>query len=306
MYDQILVPLDGSGTAEAVLAFVELIPSRRVRLLMVEPDARGPILAGVEELAAWRAEREALGLAYLERVGEPLRRQGRDVETVVAFGDPAAQIAAATDVGLVAMATQGRGAGGRALFGSVADRVARHAPVATLLVRGGENPAAPPPLTRLVVPLDGSAAAEAALAAAARLGGELGVPLHLVRVVEHDALRATVRAGAAAATAASRAAAAATRDAKAYVDDQVRALRNRDLAAGGQVLIGVPAPALLDAVRPGDLVVMATRGRGGVRRWLLGSVAEKLVRAASAPVLLVRADGSDRTKGAAQTVPERG
>ncbi len=290
MHERILVPLDGSAAAEPALAYVELIPSLRVRLLAVEPDVRGPMLASAPEVAAWRSEREGDLRGYLERVGEALRRQGRTVEAAVEFGDPAERIiAAAADADLIAMTTHGRGAGGRALFGSVADRVVRYAPAATLVVRGGLRPAAPPPLTRLVVPLDGSPQGEQALAVAARLAGDLGVTLHLVRAVEHDVTRATVQAGAGAATAYVQALEVQGRQADEYLAGIIRRLRGQDLAATSAVLTGLPALALLDAIRAGDLVVMTTRGRGGVRRWLLGSVAEKLVLAAAAPVLLVRA-----------------
>jgi nucleotide-binding universal stress UspA family protein len=79
------------------------------------------------------------------------------------------------------------------------------------------------------------------------------------------------------------------RQAETYLAAQVTRLRDRDLAATGETRTGIPAGELLAAVKPGDLVVVTTHGRGGVRRWLLGSVAEKLVRLASAPVLLVRA-----------------
>ena len=79
------------------------------------------------------------------------------------------------------------------------------------------------------------------------------------------------------------------RFAEEYLAEQAQQLRNRDLTATAEVLTGSPAVTLLDAIRPDDLVVMTTHGRGGVRRWLLGSVADKLVRAAAAPVLLVPA-----------------
>jgi nucleotide-binding universal stress UspA family protein len=83
------------------------------------------------------------------------------------------------------------------------------------------------------------------------------------------------------------------RYAEEYLAEQVQQLRNRDLTATAEVLTGSPAVTLLDAIRPDDLVVMTTHGRGGVRRWLLGSVADKLVRAAAAPVLLVPANGPE-------------
>ena len=301
MYDRILVPLDGSEAAAAALAVAELIPSRRVRLLQVEPDTRGPMLADVAGLKAWRAEREATARADLERAGDGLRRQGRSVEPVFAFGDPADEIvrtAAAAD--LIVMATHGRGAGGRYVFGSVADRVARHAPAATLLVRGGARPAAAPPLARVVLPLDGSPLAEHAVPAATSLADGLGVPIHVVRVVEGDEVRANVQAGAAAAAAYARAHEEHRREAERSVADQVQRLRNRDLAASGEVRTGPPAAELLAALEAGDVVVMTTHGRGGLRRWLLGSVAEKLVRFAPGPVLLVRA-GADRPQPMAGT-----
>jgi nucleotide-binding universal stress UspA family protein len=66
------------------------------------------------------------------------------------------------------------------------------------------------------------------------------------------------------------------------------------------VLTGSPFTAIAATTVPGDLIVMASHGRGGVRRWLLGSIAETLVRAAPVPVLLVRAGErheSDRQSG---------
>ena len=296
----ILVPLDGSVPAEAALALAELIPSRRVRLLQVEPDAKGPMLVSSPELDAWRTDREADARAYLERAGDGLRRQGRSVEEVFAFGDPAERIvAAAADVDLVIMATHGRGAGGRAVFGSVADRVARRAPTSTLLVRGG-SAAVAPPLTRVLLPLDGSPLAERATPVAADLAADLGLPIRVLRVVDFDVLRAAVQAGPAAAAAYARSQEVARHEADTYVADRVERLRNRDLSATGEVRTGPPAGALLAAIETGDVVVMTTHGRGGVRRWLLGSVAEKLVRLAPGPVLLVRAGGKRQAPSAEQ------
>ena len=285
MYERILVPLDGSETAEAALAYVALLPSERVRLLAVECDR-------ADLSAVCTAARDCK--AYLEAVAAPLREQGRDVDTLVAFGNPAEQIlalAAAAD--LVVMGSHGHGGVKRFVLGSVADEVARHAPVPVMIVRGG--PGSPPAvqLTRIVVPLDGSELAEQAVPVAAALAADLGVPVHLLRVLDIDALRATVQAGIHAAAAYMRSQEEIQRYAEEYLAEQAQHLRNRDLTATAEVLTGSPAVTLLDAIRPDDLVVMTTHGRGGVRRWLLGSVADKLVRAAAAPVLLVRASGPE-------------
>jgi nucleotide-binding universal stress UspA family protein len=158
-----------------------------------------------------------------------------------------------------------------------------------MVVRGGW--ASPPAvqLTRIVVPLDGSDLAEQAVPVAATLAADLGVPVYLMRMLDMDALRATVQAGIHAAAAYMRSQEEIQHYAEEYLAEQVQQLRNRDLTATAEVLNGSPAVTLLDAIRPDDLVVMTTHGRGGIRRWLLGSVADKLVRAAAAPVLLVPA-----------------
>jgi nucleotide-binding universal stress UspA family protein len=285
LFERILVPLDGSETAEAALAYVALLPSERVRLLAVESD-RANLTAVCTTARDCRT--------YLEAVAAPLREQGRDVDTLVAFGNPAEQIlalAAAAD--LVVLGSHGHGGVKRFVLGSVADEVARHAPVPVMVVRGG---AVLPPavqVTRIVVPLDGSDLAEQAVPVAAAVAADLGVPVHLMRVLDVDALRATVQAGIHAAAAYLRSQEEIQRYAEEYLAEQVQQLRNRDLTATAEVLIGSPAVTLLDAIRPDDLVVMTTHGRGGVRRWLLGSVADKLVRAAAAPVLLVPANGPE-------------
>src|SRR5687768_10987587 len=105
MYDRIVVPLDGSERAEAALPFAELIPSRRVRLLVVEPVVlsaarRRAVVAPPPPWGSWH------GLtpdAYLDVLAAPFRRQGRQVERVVESGDPGERIvAAAADAELIA------------------------------------------------------------------------------------------------------------------------------------------------------------------------------------------------------------
>jgi nucleotide-binding universal stress UspA family protein len=285
MFERILVPLDGSETAEAALAYVALLPSERLRLLAVESDRS-------DLSAVCTAARDCR--SYLEAVAAPLREQGRDVDTLVAFGNPAEQILAlAATADLVVMGSHGHGGVKRFVLGSIADEVARHAPVPVLVVRGGSAPPPAVQLTRIVVPLDGSELAEQAMPVAASLAADLGVPVHLMRVLDVDALRATVQAGIHAAAAYMRSHGEIQHHAEEYLAEQTQQLRNRDLALTTEVLTGSPAVTLLDAIRPVDLVVMTTHGRGGVRRWLLGSVADKLVRAAAAPVLLVPASGPE-------------
>jgi nucleotide-binding universal stress UspA family protein len=79
---------------------------------------------------------------YLNRAGEPLRKKGLKVSTVVAMGNAADEIIKAAEenkVDLVAMSTHGRSGLRRLAFGSITDKVLRHSPVPVLTVRATEG-----------------------------------------------------------------------------------------------------------------------------------------------------------------------
>ncbi|MER3438643.1 MAG: hypothetical protein C4346_14225 [Chloroflexota bacterium] len=169
----ILVPLDGSAEAERALPFAEelVAPDGGIVLLRVargrdafaEPWPGRP--ATEDDL---RIIAEEVARRSLLKLAEHIRRRVPEVRITVVFGDPAEEIIRIDEeeqVEMIAMTTHGRGATGRVVFGSVADRVARHATRPTLLVRAGVPPVLP---NRLVVPLDGSALAEQALPVAIR------------------------------------------------------------------------------------------------------------------------------------------
>lgn len=298
MYDRILVPLDGSKASEAALVFVERLDSQHVRLLRVEqnePMPVSPFMTGI--YLDWNLPNPQQIREELESIAERLRSTGRTVETEVRFGDAAEEIiASAEDADLVVMTTHGRGAAGRLIFGSTADRVARHGSVPTLLIRSGDDPIEVAAPVRVVVPLDGSELAEQALAEAEKLARVLNVPIHLARAVGADEVRATVRAELASANPDAAQEAAVyerarlkpEREAAEYLEAKAAALREAGLATEIEVLKGTPAFVLSWMINADDVVVMTTHGRGGYRRWMIGSVAEKLVREAAAPVLLVR------------------
>ena len=78
-------------------------------------------------------------------------------------------------------------------------------------------------------------------------------------------------------------------EARSTVTTAVSRLQAEGVDASGAIVNGSPFFAISEATQPGDLLILTSHGRGGVRRWLLGSVAEKLVREANAPVMLVPA-----------------
>jgi nucleotide-binding universal stress UspA family protein len=148
---------------------------------------------------------------------------------------------------------------------------------------------------RIMVPLDGSEAAEAALAHAQALTAALGATLHLLRVVSQaDEVDAPIVTDNPQASEAAR--------------ELARRFLSANLAAAREYLTKVAAPMLAQGLRveisvqegPAaeqiagyaqqrgiDLVVMSTRGRGGVRRLLLGSVTDRVLRSAGLPVLVI-------------------
>ena len=83
------------------------------------------------------------------------------------------------------------------------------------------------------------------------------------------------------------------KEAEEYLGKMENGLRSKGIKVENHVRYGHAAVEILEHAERGkfDLIAMTTHGRSGVGRWLLGSVAEKIVRGSSVPVLVVRAEG---------------
>ena len=306
MISTVLVPLDGSAVAEQAIPYARaLLPEGgTLVLLRVLPEAE-PALTELHwsfdeapdvDDAASDAARTALE-QVIARMGDTSRRR----VVRVARGDPAEQILRAIArhaIDVVVMTTHGRGAIGRAIFGSVADRVSRASPVPILLVRSqpSVDATALAEVRRLLVPLDGSDLAEAALPLARELAQRLEAPVHLVQAVDFTALLAPVTGGGVLAVSPpgevyQELMETIERGARDYLASVAARLEAEGMTATWAVLDGSPYFAIADAAEPGDLIVLTSHGRSGVLRWLMGSVAEKLVREAPVPALLVPSAG---------------
>jgi nucleotide-binding universal stress UspA family protein len=285
----ILVPLDGSTLAERALPYATaLAGASGARLVLVRVAAPGAGPDGVREARA-----------YLAQVAAGLTSEGRQVETAAPAGDVVDEICAEArrqNADLLVSATHGRGGLGRWVYGSVAAALLARSQLPVLLVRAwGATPSAArlADHPRLLVPLDGSAFGEEALPVAESLADALGGELVLLRaVVRPDApfapdwiveplLRQELDA--------------ATVEAESYL----RRLAERYAQAGRTVHIdvrvgqpGLEAEAdVIDKAgreHGAALAVMTTHGYTGLRRIVLGSVADSVVRRSTLPVVLVR------------------
>ncbi len=142
---------------------------------------------------------------------------------------------------------------------------------------------------RILGPLDGSELASTALVHAKELAKQLNVPLHLIRAIDPTVINRVGTVGMGFDyTAIDELLSEEEQDAKTYVDSQVDALNDEGLATTGVVLRGYAAAAIDSVAKEGDIIVMASHGRTGVRRWFLGSVAEEVLRQSRVPVLLIR------------------
>jgi nucleotide-binding universal stress UspA family protein len=302
----VLAPVDGSNRALRAVHWAEKFagPDGTVILLRVIPPQPNYAeslfsLVGAEDTVqeiqdAWtRTAKSELVVAAAVLSGSEVT-----VEQLVAEGEPDEEIVAAAarrGVQMIAMASHGRGAIGRAIFGSVADRVARTTPVPVLILRTpDEDVDSDVVVSRIVVPLDGSEIAARALPIAGELSKQLAAPVHVVRAVD-AALALPMASGVFGAGPVVDAEVTdqiweeAEAEARSTVTAAVSQLQAAGVDASGEIVNGSPFFAISDEIEPGDLLVLTSHGWGGVRRWLLGSVAEKLVREANAPVMLVPA-----------------
>jgi len=298
-FPSILVPLDGSPLAEQALPLAIQIAQQdtsKLRLVLVHQIPPAPLdSAAAKMFTAIELARREAEQAYLRGVQIRLRERGIRLSSAVtlkgAVGPSLAQYAQEMDVDLIVMATHGRGGISRAWLGSVADHLVRHTDIPVLLVRPtGTQPSEEfePGDRQVLVPLDGSPLAEEALEAAGRIARLWAANVTLLQVVHpvplsSDAALPWLSAFDEELTAQCR------EQAKDYLEGISDQMREQNIRASGVAVVGWnAAETILEVARPErvSLVVLATHGRGGIRRLALGSIADKLVRAADVPVLV--------------------
>ena len=293
----IVVPLDGSRLAEHALPYACAIARRAnasLHVVAVLPGAGflAPTeVAGLSVDVLKQAQDELY--AYLDRVSTRVRHEGYvRVTGEVRIDSPVEGILGAIrerNADIVTITTHACGGFRRAWFGSVTDELTRRTHVPLLVLKAGE--VVPADLTRepaadaVVVPLDGSRLAEAALEPALAFATLFRLPLTLLRIVRGPF-------GMSPLVPVPPEAAGDLRDeaagAEAYLDAVAAELRRSGASVRTVVLHDDSIASAVVACGTGAVTVMATHGLGGMQRVLLGSVADKVVRLADSPVIVVR------------------
>ena len=295
MFTSILIPLDGSRFAESALGpglALSRATGASIHLATVHEPV--PSFSYDEwESAAWDWSEDYVGKVRTRAEGHA----GGPVDAWVGSGrvvDCRTLRADSVKADLVVMATHGRGALTRAWLGSTADAFLRRADQPVLLVRPDEGegvePDQPADFNRILVPLDGSPLSETELDMAKGLARLFDAELLLVRVVAYPVeiaspyLPHTVQMN-------QQIVDEAKAVAHRYLHDASEGLQAEGFRVRTFVKVDAQpghAIARVAEEEEADLVVMATHGRGGIQRALLGSTTDKVIRGVHVPVLVRR------------------
>jgi nucleotide-binding universal stress UspA family protein len=299
MYTKLLIPLDGSRTSEKVIPFARVLAATLklpVELLeVVDVSAVSAHVASdkARYLDALIAEGERESWEHLKAVAGEF--PGSKVSCTVERGKPADAIIerAAADKGtLIAMATHGRSGVNRWVMGSVTEKVLRGSESTMFLVRADEEAGAngTAMIRSIVVPLDGSELAESVLPSVVEIAKSLDLEVVLCRAYElaasayygsedylpnYDEMLLNLK-----------------KEVEDYLADKAGSLKQAGLARVSWIaMAGSGADEIVRYSRehPDALIAMCTHGRSGIRRWVLGSVTERVVRHCGDPVLVVHA-----------------
>lgn len=282
--DQILVPLDGSREAEVVLPFVRALApkfSSRVYVLGI----------GVGQ-ASRRVNR--LLDEYITRIANELHSHGVKAEPVILYGNAADKIldfTAEKETDLIIMATHGRSGITRWWMGSVAEKVISEATAPVLLVRSkrtktGETSDKRAVIHKILAPLDGSDIGEVALPYVEAIAAKSPAAVNLLQVVAPPGSVEANLGG----PDWSKFVKAMHDAGENYLKSVSERLNGREAKVTYEVLTGDPADKIVEyaAANGVNLIAMSTHGRTGIARWVLGSVADKVLHGARIPILLVR------------------
>jgi len=297
MFDKILLPVDFSEHSALAFGhaglFARTFGAHLELVHVVEQVVHShPSFWSAEPALADELHRQSMAsaerlLAELERARSS--ELGPRTSTRVVSGtvpSALADHAAASGAQLIVMSTHGRTGFARWLMGSVSERLLRVAPCSALVVRGAALSSVPS-IGRVLVAVDLSEHSRRALDAALAIAGSLGAALEVLHAV---ALPIQADAGLSQPGLIERLRERGQADLERFVDEVVAAGPSREIAIERTIVSGAPTSVINEhvAARHPDLLVLGTHGYGGVKRLVLGSVAEALARYSTVTTLVVR------------------
>jgi len=294
---KILAPTDFSAISQAGVRYAQVLADKLAATLALVHVVEPPVYYGgnseavlLRDDAAVVAEAEK----QLEQIAKQESQSGRPATTFVREGKPFHEI---TTLGrerrmdLIVIATRGHTGLKRVLLGSTAERVVRHASCPVLTV---PSPAAEPDqaasavrLRKIIVPIDFSPTSAQALPYAAALAGRFGAEITLLHVTEPVVIPAELRSVPVGIQGVVESPEPAAREQLTLLGQEMF-----DETVPVRVLVrtGVPFQEITKAAKSlgADLITLTTHGYTGLKHVLLGSTAERVVRHADCPVLVVR------------------
>jgi len=290
-----LIPLDGSTLAEQVLPYARCLAKALkvpIELLQVIDLEALSLLADPERgrfIDKLLEEKIADANSYLKTIAQTF--EATEVTCVVAKGkaeDAVMDRADADKQTLIVMSTHGRSGIQRWLLGSVADRVLHGSTSHVLLIRAGEQAQRTEATLRtVIVPLDGSPLAESVLPTIVDLGKILKLDVILMRTY---ALPPAIAADQYA-TYSDELLRQLETEARDYLAEKMKELKRKGLEnVSLRVSLGYAAEQIIGLARQtqDNFVAIGSHGRSGIKRWALGSVADRVVQHCGDPVLIVR------------------
>jgi len=282
---RVIVAIDGSDEARtAAQWFADFPLPADTAVLVVTVVNLPPSPIDIPTVIAFKAALMVDAQANVSALLPLFKNRVASVESRVLVGDPRqeiVQLAHDWPADLVVLGARGLGALATAVLGSVSLGVARHAPCAVLIVHSK-----PRALCSVAVALDGSAASDHAAGFLAGLPLPSTLAIRLVGVVEPPPLPRT----------APKAAMAWLREAVATVTNDRRRIlaaaldrvsKRFPVHATQELPVGSPTETLERLSSEVDLIVLGARGLGTMKRLLLGSISERVLRHAACPVLIV-------------------
>jgi len=293
MYEHILIPVDGSDEATAAarrgLALAKDFDATAEAVYVVQQRARR--LTRTDHESSRLRERGESVLAEIESLAADV---GHPVTTELLKGKPSVQIdeyARETDAGLIVLGRQGLTGLGKRVLGGVTEQVLHRASVPVLVVSDAAQTGINGfDYSRILLPTDGSANAEATIRHGAALADRYDATVHALNVVDIQAAGGAFNAGGLNETFIERLEENGCDAVDSVVDDL------EEMVPDVAVEPAVERTDSFDGVAAGlreyvsnhdiDLVVMGSHGRSNLKRQLLGSVTSQLLRTVSVPVLV--------------------